>query len=184
MLPVFNCNIKRVLMQEVIESILENSKFEKEEKFKELLQKSLKVADESTKSTYAIYDNIIFKIETFFKNFEAFQNEFGKDKKYLAGVHALRIITDELGFEFEDQELFVLYHLKDLGKFKIREQKLEQELVKPWNNHKEFKLEGSDLTYALKDLMRAKFIEYRRGLISTNSNVLVRFRTKGPNRKR
>lgn len=171
-------------MQEVIENILLNTEYTNEEKFRTLLNKSLKVSDESTKSTYAVHDNIIFKFSDFMQGFKDFENFFGKDKKYLSGVHALRAITDELGFEFQDPDLFILFHIKDLGKFRTKESKLYEELLKVWPQYKDFKLDKEDLTYALKDLMRAKFIEYRRGNITLNKNIIVRFRTESPSKKR
>lgn len=171
-------------MQEVIENIVTNTEYTNEDKFKDLLAKCLKVSDESTKSTYAIHDNIMFKFADFMAGFRDFENHFGKDKKYKSGVHALSAITNELGFEFEDKELFILYHIKDLGKFRTKESKLFDELSKIWPTYKEFKLEKDELTYALKDLMRAKFIEYRRGNVTLNKNIIVRFRTQSPNRKK
>lgn len=172
-------------MEEIIERICANVEYKNADKFKDLVYKNLKVADEAEKSTYAVHDNLMFKFSDFFTGFRDFENELGKDKKYLSAVNALRAITDELGFDFEDKHLFVLYHLKDLGKFKIRESKLYKELLGIWSGvYKDFKLEENDLTYVLKDLMRAKFIDYRKSNIAMNKTILVRFRTESPSRKR
>ncbi len=172
-------------MEEIIQRICENVEYKNADKFRDLLYKNLKVSDEAEKSTYAVHDNLIFKFSDFFAGFRDFENELGKDKKYISAINALRAITEELGFEFEDNHLFVLYHLKDLGKFKIRESKLYSDLEKVWNGvYRPYKMEVNDLTYALKDLMRAKFIEYRKANISMNKTILVRFRTESPNRKK
>lgn len=172
-------------MEEIVERISDNLTFKHQDKFKDLLFKNLKVADDAEKSTYAIHDNLKFNFHDFFIGFKHFENELGKDKKYTCAIDVLKEITDELGFEFEDSHLFVLYHLKDLGKFKIRESKLYSDLETVWSKgYHSYKLEVNDLTYVLKDLMRAKFIEYRKANISMNKTILVRFRTASPNRKR
>lgn len=172
-------------MEEIIDRICEKLDFKKQDKLKDLIFKSLKVADDAEKSTYAVYDNLKFNFHDFFIAFKEFENELGKDKKYNCAVMVLKEITDELGFEFEDNHLFVLYHLKDLGKFKIRESKLYSDLETVWSKgYHTYKLEVNNLTYILKDLMRAKFIEYRKGNIAMNKTILVRFRTESPNRKR
>lgn len=167
-------------LSEAFENILEKIEFKKHQQFAEFLPKLIHVSNDSSKSTYAMYNNMVFKLDEFFKGMPNFQNEFGKDKKYLAGVHVLRAITDELGFELDDEELFMIYHLRDLGKFRKREKDLHDELKKLWDQpqYKEFALGDQDFSHALKNLMRAKFIDYRRGNLHIKPSLIVRFKNR------
>jgi len=165
-------------MPEDIENILSHIEFEKKDDFKLLLEKSIHVSTDSSNDELLKNPNIVFKMDAFFKGFPLFINEFGKDKKYEAGVHALMVILDQLGVEIEPQDCFILFHVRDLGKFRIREEKLLKELEELWSRHKDFKLEKNDFSYALKDLMRKKLIGYRRGNITMNPSVLIRYRKR------
>ena len=115
-------------MEEILESIMDKIEYTDREKFFVLLTKCIMVNNDSGRSTYATQDNLIFHFQSFFKGFSEFVNHFGKDKKYISGVHALTIITDELGYELEPAEAFILYHIRELGKFRLREDKLLSEL--------------------------------------------------------
>ena len=163
-------------MEETIDAILEKIEFEKKDLFKILIQKCIHESSDSTISSYATHPNVIFKTEVFFKGFPTFINEFGKDKKYVAGVHALMVILEELGIEIEKEECFILFHIRNAGKFKIKETKLLEELKSEWARHKEYKLENQDFSYALKNLMRIKLIDYRKGNLQLKPNILIRYR--------
>ena len=163
-------------MPEDIENIIAKINFEKKEEFKLLLEKSIHVSTDSSNDELLKNPNIIFKMDTFFKGFPLFINEFGKDKKYEAGSHALMTIFEVLGVEIEKQDCFILFHIRDLGKFRIREEKLYKELDEVWTKYRDFRLEPLDFSYALKDLMRKKLIGYRRANITTSPSVLIRYR--------
>lgn len=165
-------------MEETIENIVEKVNFSKKQLFGEFLARCIHISNDSTKSTYAIHDNMGFRISEFFKGFSSFQNEYGKDKKYLAGVEALMAICEELGVDIDKEECFIMYHLRDLGKFRMKETKLYDELKLVWQKHKEFELDKQDFSYALKSLMKKKFIEYRRGNLYLNPSVIIRYRTR------
>lgn len=164
-------------MPEDIENILEKIPFEQKELFHKLLLKSIHVSRETSEDQELENPNIIFKLDAFFKGFSPFNNELGKNRKYDAGVSALMTICDVLGIEIEKEECFILFHIRDLGKFRLREDKLRKELEELWRGpYKDYKLEGHDFSYALKDLMRKKFINYRRGNLHLNPSVLIRYR--------
>jgi hypothetical protein len=166
-----------VAMEDTIQNILEKIEFSKKESFGKLLEKTLGIAHKDTKSTYAIHENVVFRVNELFKGFSSYINEFGKDKKYEAGVHALKTICDEIAVEIEKEECFILFHLRDLGKFRKKESDLFKELSDLWHNYPDYRMEKTDLTYALKNLMRMKFITYRRGNLYLNQNIIVRYRT-------
>lgn len=164
-------------MEETIANILEKIEFQKKTSFGKLLEKSLGIAHADTKSTYAVHENVVFRVNELFKGFSSYINEFGKDKKYEAGVHALMTICEELAVDIEKEECFILFHLRDLGKFRKKESELLNELTKVWHNYPDYKMEKNDLTYALKNLMRMKFISYRKGNLHLNPNIIIRYRT-------
>ena len=163
-------------MQETIENIVDKIEFSKKQLFGEMLAKCLHYSGDSSESTYAVHKNVVFKLDTFFKSFSSFINEFGKDKKYLAGVHALSIICEELAIDIDDEECFILFHLRDLGKFRMKESKLHTELKALWKTYPEFELGDQDFSHALKSLMRKKFIDYRRGNLQLRPSVIIRYR--------
>lgn len=166
-------------MPEDIESILENIPFEQKELFLTLLQKSIHIYRDPSEDLELENPNIIFKLDVFFKGFSPFNNELGKNRKYDAGVTALMLICEQLGVEITKEECFILFHIKDLGKFRLREDKLRGELEELWKGpYKDYKLEGHDFSYALKDLMRSKFINYRKGNLHLNPSVHLRYRKR------
>jgi len=167
-------------MEETFANILEKISFEKKDLFEKLLLKSIHTCKDSSKSTYAIHDNVIFKLDAFFKGFLDFQNAYGRDKRYIAGVEALMVIGEELGIDMDRDECFILYHIRDLGKFRMRESKLHDELKILWKQppYRDFALVDQDFSYALKSLMKKSFIEYRRGNLHLNPSVLIRYKTR------
>lgn len=163
-------------MPEDIEDIVQQISFENKEEFRTLLYKCIHVSKDSSNLDELENPNIIFKIDTFFKGFPLFINAYGKDKKYLSGVEALMTILTTLGVEVEKEDCFLFFHLRDLGKFRMREEKLYKELLALWPYYKEFKLEPIEFSRSIKDLMRTKLIGYRRGNLTLNQSVLIRYR--------
>ena len=165
-------------MPEDIENIVANITFEKKEEFKLLLERSIHVSKDSSNDELLENPNLIFKLDAFFKGFPLFINEMGREKRYDAGTHALMTILNQLGVDIEKEDCFILFHVRELGKFRIREEKLFKELTELWARYKDYKLEPNDFSYALKDLMRKKLIGYRRGNVTLNESVLIRYRKK------
>jgi hypothetical protein len=163
-------------MQETIERIVETIKFEKKDLFEKHLKKCIHISKDTHKSTYAKEENVIFHLETFFKGFSPFNNELGKDFKLEAGVEALYVILNELCVEVEKEECFILFHLRELGKFRLSEKKLRSELQELWKKYKHYNLDDSDFAYALKSLMRNDLITYRSRNLHLCSSVLIRYR--------
>ena len=86
------------------------------------------------------------------------------------------IVAEQLGVELDKEECFILFHIRDIGKFRLKEAKLKSEMTILWREYKEYALCDQDFSYALKSLMKKKFIEYRRGSIQLNPNVIYRYR--------
>jgi hypothetical protein len=165
-------------MQETIANIVEKTSITKKDQFELLISKCIKLSESSGKESYSEFPNVVFDMDRLFKGFSPFNNELGKNKKYLAGVETLMIIFEELGIEVEKEECFILFHIRELGKFRIKETKLHEELKKLWSQgYHTFKMDDGEFSYALKSLMRKKLMAYRRGSIHFVPSVLIRYRT-------
>jgi hypothetical protein len=165
-------------MQETIENIVEKVSFDKKEKFATFLNRCIMASTDTAKSTYAIHENVLFKTDVFFEGLAKFLNEVTKDKKLPLGVETLAIVFDELGFDLDKEDAFLLYHLRDLGKFKIKDTKLKQELKGLWGQYKEYALDDQDFSHALKALMRIGIIEYRRGNLSLKQQIIISYKAR------
>ncbi len=167
------------MIEQIIDNIVENANFHKKESFKQFLTKCIYQyyrPEEADKESTREYKSIVFKADYFYKNFSPFINEYGKDKKYEAGVKALSAICEELKIEISKDECFILFHLRDLGKFRIKEDKLLKELKSLWGQYKEYALEGQDFSHALRTLRNERVIQYRKGNILVSPTVIIRYR--------
>ena len=81
---------------------------------------------------------------------------------------------DAWGYEISRQECFLLYHLKDLGKFRIKDDKYFSQMEEQWATFKDYKMEKDEFKQSLKDLKNIKFIDLRRGAITFNPVVVLR----------
>ena len=165
------------MLEEVYSNILEKSKFDKPDKYEKLLRSCITEVWDTEKEPDPRFQSISFKTAVFFEGFTSFQNFYGKERKYVAGVEALTLIFEELQVDVDDSESFILYHIRDLGKFRKRESELLKELTNLWHQFPEYKLESIDFSKALKNLMRNKLIQYRKGNLHLNPSIMLRYRT-------
>lgn len=163
-------------MKEIVESILDKVEYPQRDKLESYLLKCMHISKDTPQSTYATQENVLFKTSVFLKGFKPFENSLGKGHSYSAASKLLQVTLGELAVEIEPEEAFILYHLRDLGKFRLREDKLFAELEPLWIHYHQFKIEKEDFTYVLKQLMRAKLIEYRRGNLWLCPSLLIRYR--------
>jgi len=164
-------------INEIITNIVTKANFKNKDAFKAFVSKCLHFSNDSSKSTYAVFENMVFKVDTFFKEFSPFKNEFGRDKIYEAGVEAFSCIFDELGIDLSKEECFLLYHLRDVGKFRVKESVFLEEVKALWKKYPDYELNPQDFSYGLKELMRAKLIDYRRGNLYLKNSIIIRYRT-------
>jgi hypothetical protein len=163
-------------MQEVIDSIVEKVEIRKKDKFKELLKKCLHESTDTGKVSGSEHPNVVFKQELFLKGFSALINESDKDKNYSLGAESIFKMLEELGLEMEKEECFILHHLRDLGKFRKKDTDLLAELKPLWKQNAEYILEDGEFSYALKSLMRKRFITLRKGNLYLNPNIIIRYK--------
>lgn len=162
------------VMEERIQNIMAKISFSKRQLFEEFLNACLYIVNEPDSNPK--YETVMFRLDLFFKGFSAFINERGKDKKYEAGVEALYLICEELDINVDEKECFVLFHMRNLGKFKIRESKLYEELLREWQNYKHYKIDDDQFVHSLKNMMRKNLISYRKRNLQLNQTVRTVYR--------
>lgn len=163
-------------MQETIENILERVELNKKDKLAVWLGRCIKTSDDSCKRTTATHDNVLFKMDVFFEGLAKSLNETVKEKKLLVGVEILEVVLDELGFEIEKEDAFLIYHLRDLGKFKITDKKLKEQLKGMWGQYKDYVLTDQEFSRTLKILMKMGLIDFRKGNLTLKKEVLIRYK--------
>lgn len=166
-------------MQEVIDNITEKIGFHKKQAFSQFLKQCIhtyKSKEEDEREQLREYKSVVFKLNIFFNKFSPFIYEFGKDKKYEAGVEALYVVCNELGIEIDKSECFILFHLRDQGKFKIKEAKLLDELKKLWPHYKHYALDDQNFSRALRNLRNERTIDYRKRVLVPVPTVLIRYK--------
>lgn len=156
-------------MQEIIQNITDRVSFDKKDKFSKFLYRCIKISKDYTGSS------VLFKINVFFEGLAKMTNSLPKAKKLVVGVETLTIVFEELGFELEPEEAFILYHLRDLGKFKIKDSKLKEQLAQPWKEHKEYALNDHDFSLTIKALTKMGLIEHKKGTLNLKLDLTVHF---------
>lgn len=163
------------MLDEIYTDIFEKTDFSASDKFETLIKKSI---------SQAIIENdrrpdllsISFKFGTLLPELNNFAASKGKDKTLKLGTETLMIITNALQFDLEESEAFLLFQLRQLGKFRKKESDLHNELKKLWKQYPEYEMEDRDFSRSLKNLMREKFIEYRRGNIKLTPAFIIRYK--------
>ncbi len=164
------------MLEEIYSNILEKVDFTAMDKFEALLRKTITraVINDHDPKPYII--NVSFKLADLLEGLNTFANSKGKENAQILGTQTFLTITDELQFELDDSEAFLMFHIRRLGKFRKREADLLNELTPLWKQYPEYEMNKVEFSRALKELMRAKLINYRRGNILLNPSFIIRYR--------
>lgn len=163
------------VLEEIYEEIKEKTDFTAFDKFEDLIKKTITKAVISGDDNPKIF-SVSLKFQQLLEGLVYFANSKGKEKAMDVGAQTLLIITDAMQFDLDENEAFLLYHLNKMGKFRKRESDLLSELKKLWQQYPEYEMEEREFSRSLKNLMRAKFINYRKGNILLNTSFVVRYR--------
>jgi len=104
-----------------------------------------------------------------------FANSKGKEGSLVLGTQTFLDITEVLEFELDESDAFLVYHLRKIGKFRKREADLLQELTALWKVYPRYEISKQEFSRSLKELMRAKLIQYRRGNITLSPSFIIRY---------
>lgn len=164
------------MLEDLHNEIIEKVDFTAIDKFEVLIKSSI------TRAMIIGEDNpnissVSFKFAQLLEGLGTFANSKGKEKAPAIGAETLMTITNALQFELDESEAFLLYHLRTLGKFRKRESELLDELKKLWKQFPDYEMEEREFSRALKNLMREKFIQYRKGNIHLNPSFVIRYRS-------
>ena len=163
-------------MQEIINTIVEKLPFDKKDKVNQLLCHCIKESLDSGKRTTAEYENVVVKVEPLFQAISKFLNDVPTVNKLTFGVESIDIIFNELGLEIDKEDSFLIYHLRDLGKFKMRDSKLKEELNTLWKEHTEYALTDQEFSRTMKVLMRMGILDYRKGNLTLKNEIMIRYK--------
>ncbi len=163
-------------MHETIKIITERVNFEKKDKVSPFLNRCISLSKDTTKRANAIHENVLFKADAFFEGVTRLTNELTKNQKIRKGVETLQIVLEELGFEIEKEDTFILFHLRDLGKFKITDVKLREQLKVHWCQFKEYAIDDHDFSYSIRKLMKMGLIDYRKGRLNLKQNIIITYK--------
>lgn len=115
-----------------------------------------------------------FKVQHFLRGLKPLVSEYKTKEAMDIIVSLIGIVLKQWGYEISKAECFVIYQLKDLGKFRIKDDKLFTQLQAEWSNFKEYTMDSEEYKQSLKDLKNIKFIDLRRGAITFNPVVILR----------
>lgn len=163
------------MIEDLHKEIIESVDFTAMDKFEVLVKTSL------TPAFIVGEDNpnlvsLSFKFGQLLDGLGFFANSKGKELAPKIGTETLYAITTALQFDLEEEDAFLLYALRGLGKFRKKEADLFNELKGLWLNFPEFEMSSQDFSRSLKYLMREKFIQYRKGSIHLNPSFVIRYR--------
>ena len=115
----------------------------------------------------------IFRIQHFLRGLSSIVSEFKKQEAMSAIVKIIQTVFEQWEYEFTEQECFVIYHLKDLGKFRLKDDKFYTQLENEWSTFSIYRMDKSEFEQSLKDLKNLKVIDLRRGTIMFNPTVIL-----------
>jgi hypothetical protein len=120
-------------------------------------------------------DTFEFRYQKFLKGMDTILNGQGKNNAPHVAVKILITVMEEFKIDISEEEAFIIYNLRDLGKFKEKDKKLFGNLKGQWGSLKAYALEETEFNETLRELKNVGLLELRKGAISLPQNVVVRF---------
>ncbi len=137
-----------------------------------LLAKSF-VEHRRLNSTDLAQAQVEFRHIFFLNGLKEVVNHIPKKEKIPKIINLILLTFASVNFVLDEKEAFVLYHLRDLGKFRLKDEKLFHKLEESMHLHPEYKLELTELRNILKELKNIKLLNYRRGTTTINTSIMV-----------
>lgn len=114
------------------------------------------------------------RIQHFLRGLAPLVSELNQKRAMEVKLLMIQTLFDHWDYSLSLVECFVIYNLKDLGRFRLKEDKLFNQLMEQWSSYPDYKVERSDLKQILKDLKNLKVIELRRGTVLFASSMILR----------
>jgi hypothetical protein len=115
-----------------------------------------------------------FKYQKFLKGIDVALNGVPKSEVSQTAVKVLCAVFEEFEIDVTEPEAFIIYTIRDLGKFRTKDKKLLPELKGYWGTLKEYTLDDSEFAVTLRELKNVGLIDFRRGAITLPENFVVR----------
>ena len=149
----------------MIEQVLNGIVLKNEQKFMSHLNQCLTSIKRlnSMEVDHAVYE---LQIQKFLRGLGPLLSEFKNKDRMSIIINLIKNLFAFYEYELEPEECYILYHLKDLGKFRIKDDTLFNDLQKSWKEFPDYELEKSDFKDAVKGLKNVKLIDSRKGSIT------------------
>lgn len=115
-----------------------------------------------------------FKYQKFLKGLSASLNGIPKGEINQTAVRVICTVLEEFEINVDEAEAFILYTIRDLGKFRTKDKKLLTELKGHWGNLKDYELSESEFDVTLRELKNVGLIDFRRGAITIPENIVIK----------
>jgi len=163
-------------INKIVEYAVENKLITNEKNFKRLVSKSFSLIKDSVKEKGEELADLHFKVMSFTKDFPACFNGVNRSELYKNAAEVLYFMFNELSIEVEKEECFIFFHFRELGKFRMKEDKVFEELKSEWAIHRDYEMPKADYEYALRQLKNHGLIGLRRGAITLTDTTVFRFK--------
>lgn len=163
-------------LENIIEVAVEQKLCHHEKHLRHLLSNCFSIVSDSVEEKGIEMADVHFNESKFFKDLSKTLNGIKRSDLYRCGAELFCLIFNTLNVEVTKEECFIFFHLRDLGKFRTKEDKVFNELKGEWGIHKDFKLEKEDFEEAVRELKNHGFIGHRRGTITLSESTVFRYK--------
>lgn len=164
------------ILTKIQEVAIENKLISNEKNFKRLLHKNFSIVKDSIEEKGEELADVHFKIAPFMKDLPACFNGIKRSELYKTAAEVLYLIFSEFSVEIEKEECFVWFHFREIGKFRMKEEQVMNDLKAEWGLHKEFTLDKANFEYAVRQLKNHGLINLRRGSITLPDATVFRYK--------
>ena len=161
---------------EIIEIAMERKLCLNEKKLTRLLNKNFTVVKDSIEDKGEDFADILFNVGPFCKEIDAVMHGVKHSVLFANAAELLHLMFTKLSIEISKEECFVWFFLRDLGKFRTKEDKAFNGLKSEWGMHKEYAMDKADFEVALRELKNHGVLNLRRGAITLPDSCVFRFK--------
>jgi hypothetical protein len=160
----------------IVETAVEKELCFHEKHLNRLLSQSFHIVDDSVEERGEEMADIHFQISKFLKDLPKSINGIKRSQLYAKGADLLCLILNTLDVEVTKQECFIFFHLRELGKFRTKEDIVFKELKSEWGMHRDYVLELDEFLEAIRELKNHGLIGHKRGTITLNDATVFRYK--------
>ena len=160
----------------IVETAIENKLCFHQKHLQRLLNTTFSIVSDSIEEKGYEMADVQFQIAKFLKELPKSINGIKRSELYAKGADLLCLLFNSLNVEITKEECFIFFHLRELGKFRTKEDIVFKELKSEWGMHKDYALEEDDFLEAVRELKNHGLIGHRRGTITLNDATVFRYK--------